>query len=118
MRPVLHEGFLRQRFWLRRRTLRARYWANKRRNSPAGGPVTKLPHSPALRRQLHHEAIGSSALETVQSALSSLVARYRFDEVLTALRRFPAREAQFRPVPSWVAGELAAVYQAKGIEGR
>jgi DEAD/DEAH box helicase domain-containing protein len=58
----------------------------------------------------------STTLETVQEALGALVARYRADEVLTAVRHIPAREAQFRAMPAWVRPELAAAYHAKGIE--
>jgi DEAD/DEAH box helicase domain-containing protein len=57
-----------------------------------------------------------TTLETVQEALGALVARYRADEVLTAVRHIPAREAQFRAMPEWVRAELAAAYHAKGIE--
>jgi len=58
----------------------------------------------------------STTLETVQEALGALVARYRADEVLTAVRHIPARDAQFRAMPAWVRPELAAAYHAKGIE--
>jgi len=57
-----------------------------------------------------------STLDIVQDVLSALAGRYRPDEVLTAVRHIPAREAQFRPVPSWVRPELAAAYSAKGID--
>jgi DEAD/DEAH box helicase domain-containing protein len=57
-----------------------------------------------------------TTLETVQEALGALVARYRTDEVLTAVRHIPAREAQFRAMPAWVRPELTAAYHAKGIE--
>ena len=57
-----------------------------------------------------------STLDTVQEALSALAARYRSDEVLTSIKHIPAREAQFRPMPSWVRPELAAAYRAKGID--
>ncbi len=57
-----------------------------------------------------------TTLETVQEALGALVARYRADEVLTAVRHIPAREAQFRAIPAWVRPELAAAYHAKRIE--
>jgi DEAD/DEAH box helicase domain-containing protein len=59
---------------------------------------------------------GHTALETVQEALGALVARYRSEEVLTAVQHIPAREAQFRPMPAWVRPELVAAYRAKGIE--
>jgi len=57
-----------------------------------------------------------TTLETFQEALWALAARYRADDVLTAIKRIPAREAQFRPMPGWVRPELAAAYLAKGIE--
>src|SRR5579864_3188911 len=54
-------------------------------------------------------------LETVHNILGSLVARYRQEEVLTALRQIPAREAKFRPIPGWVTSALSEAYRAKGI---
>src|SRR4029077_2514238 len=57
-----------------------------------------------------------TTLETFQEALGALAARHRADEVLTAVKHIPAREAQFRPMPGWVRPELAAAYRAKGIE--
>ena len=47
-----------------------------------------------------------ASLETVHNILGSLVARYRQEEVLTAVRQIPAREAKFRPVPGWVTSAL------------
>jgi DEAD/DEAH box helicase domain-containing protein len=57
-----------------------------------------------------------STLETVEEVLAVLSARSRHDDVLTAIKHFPARQAQFRPMPVWVRHELAAAYRAKGIE--
>src|SRR6202166_1019355 len=57
-----------------------------------------------------------AALDTVQEILGTLVARYRRDEVLTAVRQIPAREAKFRPVPGWVTSALSEAYRAKGIQ--
>jgi DEAD/DEAH box helicase domain-containing protein len=48
--------------------------------------------------------------------LHSLASRYRSEEVLTAIKHIPARDAQFRPIPEWVRPELAAAYRAKGID--
>jgi DEAD/DEAH box helicase domain-containing protein len=59
---------------------------------------------------------GRAALETVQEALGALVARYRSEEVLTAVKHIPAREAQFRPMSAWVGPELVSAYRAKGVE--
>jgi DEAD/DEAH box helicase domain-containing protein len=57
----------------------------------------------------------TASLETVHNILDSLVARYRQDEVLTAIRQIPAREATFRPMPAWVASALAEAYRGKGV---
>src|ERR1035438_665278 len=57
-----------------------------------------------------------SALDTLQEILGTLVARYRRDEVLTAVRQIPAREAKFRPIPGWVTSALSEAYRAKGIK--
>ena len=57
----------------------------------------------------------SSSLETIQKLLEDLVARHHQNEVLTAVRQIPAREAIFRPVPGWVTRALAEAYRAKGI---
>ena len=57
-----------------------------------------------------------AALDTVHEILGTLVARYRKDEVLTAVRQIPAREAKFRPVPGWVTSALSEAYRAKGIQ--
>jgi len=58
----------------------------------------------------------AASLETVRDILGNLVARYRRDKVLTAVRQIPAREAKFRPVPAWVASPLSEAYRAKGIQ--
>jgi DEAD/DEAH box helicase domain-containing protein len=57
-----------------------------------------------------------STLDTVQEILEGLAARHRADEVLTAVKHIPAREAEYRPMPEWIRPELAAAYRAKGIE--
>jgi DEAD/DEAH box helicase domain-containing protein len=54
-------------------------------------------------------------LETVHNILVALVARYCQEEVLTAVRQIPAREAKFRPLPAWVTSALAEAYRVKGI---
>src|SRR6202050_514382 len=57
-----------------------------------------------------------ATIDTVQEVLSALASRYRADEVLTAVRHIPAREAQLVPMPGWVRPELAAAYGCKGIQ--
>jgi DEAD/DEAH box helicase domain-containing protein len=51
----------------------------------------------------------------MHNILGSLVARYRQEEVLTAVRQIPARDAQSRPIPAWVTSALAEAYRVKGI---
>src|ERR1039457_1085236 len=58
----------------------------------------------------------ATTLDTVHDILGTLVARYRQDEVLTSVRQIPARDAKFRPVPSWVTSTLCEAYRAKGIQ--
>jgi DEAD/DEAH box helicase domain-containing protein len=36
-------------------------------------------------------------------------------EIITAVRRFPAREAEFADFPSWINQDLIAAYNAKGV---
>ncbi len=69
-------------------------------------------------------AVRSQSLQTAraltiasfQDALYTLAGRYHADEVLTAIRHLPAREAQFRAMPDWLRPELVGAYRAKGIE--
>ena len=50
-----------------------------------------------------------------RAALEALAARDRDGEVLTAVRHFPAREAQWAGFPEWVNEDLRAAYGEKGI---
>src|SRR5215467_9205820 len=56
-----------------------------------------------------------ASLETVHNILGSLISRDRQEEVLTAVRQIPARDAKFRLMPAWVTSALAEAYRAKGI---
>ena len=51
----------------------------------------------------------------VRDVLDIFAQRDRTGETLTAVRHFPAREAQWADFPAWVREDLRAVYQAKGI---
>jgi DEAD/DEAH box helicase domain-containing protein len=59
---------------------------------------------------------GSTALTRVTQVLDSFAARDHAGEVLTAVRHYPAREAQWAEFPEWVRPELRAAYTAKGIQ--
>ncbi len=54
-------------------------------------------------------------MSRVNEVLSAFAERDYDSEVLTAVRRFPARAAEFADWPEWVRPELRAVYASKGI---
>ena len=56
-----------------------------------------------------------SGLARVNEVLETFAARDYTGEMLTAIRHFPAREAQWAEFPGWVRDELTAAYNAKGI---
>jgi DEAD/DEAH box helicase domain-containing protein len=72
--------------------------------------------APAAQLAVCSRTGAKSTIDTVQEALDALAGRYRADEVLTAVKHIPAREAQFRSMPEWVRAELVEAYRAKGIE--
>ncbi len=47
--------------------------------------------------------------------VNSFIERDPTGEIITAVRRFPAREAEFAEFPSWIHNDLVAAYKAKGI---
>jgi DEAD/DEAH box helicase domain-containing protein len=56
-----------------------------------------------------------SAVSRVREVLDVFAGRDQMGEILTAVRHFPAREAQWADFPVWVNADLAAAYAAKGI---
>jgi DEAD/DEAH box helicase domain-containing protein len=69
-----------------------------------------MPESLAVRA-----ARGSRAVTRVGEVLDGFAQRDLTGEVLTAVRHFPAREAQWAEFPEWVHADLIAAYHAKGI---
>ena len=57
----------------------------------------------------------STSLEQVSEVLDSFAKRDATGEILTAVRHYPARAAQFAEYPAWVREELREAYKAKGI---
>ena len=55
------------------------------------------------------------ALSPVREVLDLFASRDHTGETLTAVRHFPAREAQWADFPAWTNPSLRAAYQAKGI---
>src|SRR5271157_2144127 len=58
---------------------------------------------------------GSTSLARVAQVLDTFASRDSNGEVLTAVRHYPAREAQWAEFPEWVQDDLRAAYTAKGI---
>src|SRR5437667_2114250 len=69
-----------------------------------------LSESLAVRR-----AEPSAAITRVHEVLDAFAARDEKGEMLTAVRHFPAREAQWADFPSWVHPDLVSAYAEKGI---
>src|ERR1700716_1428089 len=69
-----------------------------------------MPESLAVRR------VGiSTAVTRVHEVLDAFASRDHTGEILTAVRRFPAREAQWAEFPAWVHADLVAAYAAKEV---
>src|SRR5882724_4368687 len=56
-----------------------------------------------------------TTISRVNEVLTTFSERDRNGEMLTAVRRFPARAAEWADWPAWVQPELRAAYQSKGI---
>src|ERR1700682_3998210 len=69
-----------------------------------------MPESLAVRK-----GAMPTAITRVHEVLDAFAARDHDSEILTAVRHFPAREAQWADFPAWVHADLSAAYAAKGI---
>jgi DEAD/DEAH box helicase domain-containing protein len=69
-----------------------------------------MAESLAVRR-----AETSTAITRVHEVLDAFASPDDNGEVLTAVRHFPAHEAQWADFPGWVNADLVAAYAAKGI---
>jgi DEAD/DEAH box helicase domain-containing protein len=58
----------------------------------------------------------SSSITRVREVLDGFALRDRDGEILTAVRHFPARPAQWAQFPAWVRADLRAAYKAEGID--
>jgi DEAD/DEAH box helicase domain-containing protein len=58
---------------------------------------------------------GVSQLARVHEVLEAFASRDNQGEILTAVRNFPARPAEWADFPPWVHRDLVAAYAAKGI---
>ena len=57
----------------------------------------------------------STAITRVHQVLDVLAARDVHGEILTAVRHYPAREAQWADFPGWTNADLRDAYAGKGI---
>jgi DEAD/DEAH box helicase domain-containing protein len=58
---------------------------------------------------------GATSLTRVHEILESFASRDIHGEILTAVRHYPARAAEWAEFPAWVHPNLVAAYTAKGI---
>jgi DEAD/DEAH box helicase domain-containing protein len=58
---------------------------------------------------------GATSLGRVSEVLGTFALRDSNGEILTAVRHYPAREAQWADFPAWMHADLRAAYVAKGI---
>src|ERR1700674_3396145 len=70
-----------------------------------------MPESLAVRN-----AAETSSITRVREVLDGFALRDRDGEILTAVRHFPARPAQWAEFPAWVNADLRAAYKAKSVE--
>jgi DEAD/DEAH box helicase domain-containing protein len=64
---------------------------------------------------LLERATSASSLARVHEVLEAFASRDSRGEILTAVRHFPARAAEWADFPAWVHRDLVAAYAAKGI---
>ena len=69
-----------------------------------------MPESLAVRK-----AAMPAVITRVHQVLDAFASRDHNGEMLTAVRHFPARDAQWADFPAWVHADLASSYAAKGI---
>jgi DEAD/DEAH box helicase domain-containing protein len=76
-----------------------------------------MSHSLAVRMAAFGslESATGSSLTRVREVLDTLATRDVNGDVLTAVRYFPAREAQWAEFPAWIHADLASAYCSKGI---
>jgi DEAD/DEAH box helicase domain-containing protein len=80
------------------------------------GSAVRASAVEAVRFDLSAESSALAAKRKVTDVLAALADRHAHGEVLTAVRRFPARAAQLSEWPQWVDRELREVYRSKGIQ--
>jgi DEAD/DEAH box helicase domain-containing protein len=70
-----------------------------------------MPNSIAVSRAPD----STTAVARSSGVVNAFLERHSTGEIITAVRRFPAREAQWADFPTWIHADLRAAYAAKGI---
>src|SRR3984957_19951587 len=70
-----------------------------------------MPHSIAVSRALDP----TTSVARTFGVVNAFLERDPTGEIITAVRRFPAREAQWGDFPGWLHADLVAAYAAKGV---
>src|ERR1700740_1074483 len=74
-----------------------------------------LSHAHPRKSNTSDQVTDRAALRSTSEVVQLLAQRDVHGEVLTAIRHFPARPAQWAHFPTWVDEALVAAYAAKGI---
>jgi DEAD/DEAH box helicase domain-containing protein len=77
--------------------------------------VRRTGASDAAGSDGHALSRSSTAIARAHEVLDRLAARDIHGEILTAVRHYPAREAQWADFPAWTQADLKAAYAGKGI---
>src|SRR5262252_2066258 len=80
-------------------------------SSPNSDSLAVCGSTPPTRDSPHT----STSLARVSRVLDAFTSRDHNGQMLTAIRHYPAREAQWADFPGWVHPDLRAAYNAKGI---
>jgi DEAD/DEAH box helicase domain-containing protein len=80
-----------------------------------GSPRPSLARERSMSRSVAAGSRRQLAVPSVSDVVDRLTARDTTGEVLTAIRHFPARQAQWKPMPDWVRPDLLAAYHDKGV---
>ena len=82
---------------------------------PESWAVRSVGSSSEAMCEASAQAPSSTAITRVHQVLDVLAARDVHGETLTAIRHYPAREAQWADFPAWTNPDLKAAYASKGI---
>src|SRR5438445_9758807 len=85
------------------------------REGGAVGELLVVRTSETVAGQAQIASRAETAISRVNEVLTTFSERDRNGEMLTAVRIFPARAAEWADWPAWVQPELRAAYQSKGI---